>query len=424
MKSMSNTKLPSECNTGTSPTASTPCTQCGWPPTTRSAPARTRSRPTRRWIGSGRWVYWVPQCGSTTTTSARWAVRRTARSTRSRSACTSGPVLGGIRRLNAPGVPGPARGVSPIALKPTNPNRTPPRSMTAGRDAAAALSPAPNGTTGLPARVATESSRACFAVVTCVVVRQRHRVEPRAAQRSEKLRTATERVTTLGRFTPGGEGALQVADREVGASQEPRHRRQRSSRVLDSTAEHHVPHDKESQRVTPVADGVDAGHASRDDRRPDGPERYDGQGARVTFDDIDRPPGRQPPNHPEALPAIHPARDQRTGLRASEVELRTGRVPDDDQRLGRSRPRGRGRACGSRIRRRRSRARAIPCGRFSGRVSAPGQHRRSRGEREQPSRHTCTLRRGTTVGSGQRVPQGAGWTHAHPHDRRPLRCDR
>ena len=57
MKSMSKTKLPSECATGTPATASTPCTQCGWPPATRSAPARTRARATVRWTGSGVCMY-------------------------------------------------------------------------------------------------------------------------------------------------------------------------------------------------------------------------------------------------------------------------------------------------------------------------------------------------------------------------------
>ncbi len=420
---MSNTKLPSECSTGTSPTASTPCTQCGWPPTTRSAPARTRSRPTRRWIGSGRWVYCVPQCGSTTTTSARWAVRRTARSTRSRSACTSGPVLGGIRRLNAPGVPGPASSclTDRVESDEPEPHATALDDRRPGRRGSVVAGAERHDRAAGEGRDGVEQG--LFAVVACVVVRQRHRVEPRAAQRPEKLRAATERVATLGRFTAGGQGALQVADREVGASQEPRHRRQRSSRVRDSTAEHHVPHDEESQRVTPVADGVDAGDASRDDRRPDGPERYDGQGARVTFDGGDCPSGGQPTDHPASLPPVHPAGGQRAGLRASEVELRTGRVPDDDHRLGRLRLRGRRRARRCRLRGRRPRARALG-GRVSGRVSAPGQHRRSCGEREQPSRHTSTLRPGATPGSGQRLAQVAGWTHAHTHDRRPVRCDR
>ena len=71
MKSMSKTKLPSECSTGTPSTASTPCTQCGWPPTTRSAPAATSRRATVRWSGHGGACTASPQCGSTTTTSAR-----------------------------------------------------------------------------------------------------------------------------------------------------------------------------------------------------------------------------------------------------------------------------------------------------------------------------------------------------------------
>ncbi len=160
MKSMSKTKLPSECSTGTRRTTSMPWTQCGWPPTTRSAPAPTSARPTSRCTGSGTWVYCVPQCGSTTTTSAWRAVRRTARSTRSRSARTSGPVRGGIRTDSAPGVPSAARGVSPMALKPRKPNRRPPRSTIAGRAAAARSRPAPNGLTRLRRSAPTVSSSA------------------------------------------------------------------------------------------------------------------------------------------------------------------------------------------------------------------------------------------------------------------------
>ena len=97
-------------------------------------------------------------------------------------------------------------------------------------------------------------------------------------------------------------------------------------------------------------------------------------------------------------------------------------MPDNDHRLGRFRLRG-GRRARCRHRGRRPRVRALG-GPVSGRVSAPGQHRRSCGEREELSRHTSTLRPGATPGSGQRLAQVAGWTHAHTHDRRPLRCDR
>ncbi len=49
-----------------------------------------------------------------------------------RSARLSGPVRGGIRTDSAPGVCPVACGVSPIALKPRNPKRTPFRVSTAG----------------------------------------------------------------------------------------------------------------------------------------------------------------------------------------------------------------------------------------------------------------------------------------------------
>ena len=169
MKSMSKTKLPSECSTGTPPTASTPCTQCGWPPTTRSAPAATRSPADRR-AGSARagGCTASPQCGSTTTTSARRAVRRTTRGdpvevglhAAVRCAAASAPTA-------RPGVPGSARGVSPIALKPTKPNRdavraraTAGRAASAGRAGAERLDPAAaRAVDGLEQRVARRSRR-------------------------------------------------------------------------------------------------------------------------------------------------------------------------------------------------------------------------------------------------------------------------
>jgi hypothetical protein len=54
-----------------------------------------------------------------------------------RSDWLSGPVRGGIRSANAPGDVAVARGVSPIALNARNPNRTPSRVTTTGRDASA-----------------------------------------------------------------------------------------------------------------------------------------------------------------------------------------------------------------------------------------------------------------------------------------------
>ncbi len=54
------------------------------------------------------------------------------------------PVRGGIRTDNAPGSPGNACGVSPIALKPTNAKLVPSTSSTAGRLASARSEPAPN----------------------------------------------------------------------------------------------------------------------------------------------------------------------------------------------------------------------------------------------------------------------------------------
>ena len=278
-----------------------------------------------------------------------------------------------------------------MALKPTNPNRTPPRSTIAGRDAAAAFSPAPNGTIGLPRERADGVDQCLFAVVAGMVVRQRQRVEPCTAQRSEQLRAATERVTTLGRFTAGGEGALQVADREVGPTQHPRHRRQRRSRVRDAAAEHHVTHDEEVARAGVVADRVHPTDPRGHHRRPHGIERYDGQGARVTFDGArcarraGRPRTTRSPCQRVTRPEV-----SRTGLRASEVELRTGRVPDHHQRLGRCGGPTATACRGRRIRRLRPEpARSPPAGESAhpASIAAAAASARSR------SRHTPTLRR-------------------------------
>ena len=91
----------------------------------RRRPGRPRLAPAGArpdaWTGHGWFVYWSPQCGSTVTTSTRRASRRTSPRNRSSSAWSSGPVRGGMLIDTAPGCPGAASGVSPIALKPEEP---------------------------------------------------------------------------------------------------------------------------------------------------------------------------------------------------------------------------------------------------------------------------------------------------------------
>ena len=90
--------------------ASAPCTQWGWPPTTRSAPARDQPPRDPRWIGSGACVYCVPQCGSTTTTSTRRASRRTSASTRRGRRGRAGRCAAACGPSSAPGASGVGRG--------------------------------------------------------------------------------------------------------------------------------------------------------------------------------------------------------------------------------------------------------------------------------------------------------------------------
>ena len=194
MKSMSNTRLPSEWAITARPTGSSPCTQWGCPPTTRSAPARTRARPTSDWTGSAECVYWSPQWGSTTTTSTRSASRPTTPVTWSRSARLSGPVRGGIRTERAPGERRVARGVSPIALKPTNPKRTPwrrpPRPGWPGE-----VAPGAEGLHPPPAERPERLVERHRPEVAGVVVGERQRVEAEPLEPRQGAGRSRERVT-------------------------------------------------------------------------------------------------------------------------------------------------------------------------------------------------------------------------------------
>ena len=102
-----------------------------------------QQRATTRWSRTVRVVYWVPQCGSTRTTSTSSRSVRTTSVTCCKSETLSGPVRGRIRTRRAPARVAVAAGVSPIASNATIPNRTPFRTTTTGRAAAARSVPAP-----------------------------------------------------------------------------------------------------------------------------------------------------------------------------------------------------------------------------------------------------------------------------------------
>ena len=75
---------------------------------------RRMPRQAVRWLGSGRCVYWVPQCVSTTTVSARLASAAMSEVIRRRSSRSSGPVLGGMSSRLVPGLDDVAAGDSPM----------------------------------------------------------------------------------------------------------------------------------------------------------------------------------------------------------------------------------------------------------------------------------------------------------------------
>ncbi len=96
-----------------------------------------------RWLASGRWVYWVPQCGTTTTTSTvRFSARMSA-VIRARARRSSGPVRGGMFSRLVPARRLVADGDSPIESVASRPMRTPSRVRTTGFRASARLRPAP-----------------------------------------------------------------------------------------------------------------------------------------------------------------------------------------------------------------------------------------------------------------------------------------
>ena len=135
-----------------------------------------------------------------------------------------------------------AVGVSPIALKPRKAYVVPSGAESTrgrgglGQVVARSERPDPallQGLHGLPQRP--------LAVVAGVVVGQRQRVEPRVLEHRHQRRAAPERVVAgLLRLAVGRQRALEVADGEVRAAQQPAHRRQGGGRVGDAADEHHV----------------------------------------------------------------------------------------------------------------------------------------------------------------------------------------
>ena len=110
---------------------------------TRSAPASAKTRAAVRWLGSGSWLYRVPQWVSTTTVSTRRLSARMSALIRRSWDRFSGPVRGGMLSRFVPGRVPVAAGVSPIESTAINPTRTPSRSMITGRRAASSVRPAP-----------------------------------------------------------------------------------------------------------------------------------------------------------------------------------------------------------------------------------------------------------------------------------------
>ena len=243
---MSKTKLPSECTTSASPTCSAPCTQCGWPPTTRSAPAPTSARATSCWTGSGRCVYCVPQCGITTTTSARRCSRRTSARTRASSRRSSGPVRGGMLTDSAPGWSGSGLGGLADRVEPEEPEAH-----------AVPLDhhrrPAPPPGRARRRTVGRPLSRSSSTVVD-EGLRRRSRRCGCWPGRSRRTRRAAGRARTSGGAWNGSptwvggpaprERALEVADGDVGGGEPVGHRRQRRA-PGHAAAEHDVADDRQ-----------------------------------------------------------------------------------------------------------------------------------------------------------------------------------
>ncbi len=250
---MSKTKLPRECTTTASPSRSKPCTQCGWPPMIRSAPASAKARAAVRWLGSGRWVYWVPQWVSTTTVSTRRSSAAMSALIRRSWARFSVPVRGGMFNRWVPGRDRRRGGVSPIESTARKPTRTPSRSTTTGRRASSRVRPAPDDRKPGGGKAVQRLPERPDAEVADVVVGQRDHIEPGTAQAREHVRTRRRRSHRLASVGPRGQGGLEVPHGDLRRGQACRHGHERSARVAampgaDPAAEHDV------------ADGAQCGH--------------------------------------------------------------------------------------------------------------------------------------------------------------------
>ena len=193
MKSMSKTKLPSEFTTSASPTSDAPCTQCGWPPTTRSAPARDQPPRDLRLDRPGPvGVLRRPSAAapSRRRRAAPAGVRR--RGTRSSSARSSGPVRGGMLTETAPGSPGRRLRCLADRVEAEEPEAD---AVPARDRRLAGPRPGrgrPRTSRSRPPAAGARSRPASVAVVAGVVVGQAERVEP-GGRRSARTRGSAEK---------------------------------------------------------------------------------------------------------------------------------------------------------------------------------------------------------------------------------------
>ena len=275
-----------------------PCTQCGWPPTTRSAPAGPAAAHValHRLGLVGVLRAPVRQHHHHVDLAGR---ARTARSTRAEVAAQGTGPRGHPHR-ERPGASVAALGVSPMALKPRNPNRTPSAPITAARRRGQ-VATGPERPDPAPPQRTHRVQQRVVPEVADVVVGQRQRVEPRIAgdRPAPECRRTSRRP---GWARPGGQRALQVADGEglpeqgapsARAPAQGRSRREPASRRR-----------RRSARRRPRSGRVHAVDPRRDDGRTTRGERYDGQGAGVALHLSPRAPGWQTGHHAHPPPRV------------------------------------------------------------------------------------------------------------------------
>ena len=194
MKSMSKTKLPSECATGVRGRGRHPAPSAG--------DRRRRGRHRLR-RGRGR-----PAAGRARRRACTACPSAASPPPRRRALRAGGPVghvvevgpdersrRGGIRTDSAPGRAGVARGVSPIALNPRNPNRVPWRSNTAARPACPGPARRRRAGSGWPGAAARSAAARAPRSRRCGCWRARARRTPRgSAGRAPRGRRRTSRL--------------------------------------------------------------------------------------------------------------------------------------------------------------------------------------------------------------------------------------